>query len=102
MRSSTRSTLGALLAALVCLAGLAAAGLGAAERDAVAVESARPAAIEPDGPTTRETVITIGGGLLVVVLAGVGLTITVRSLLQDMRGRRHRYRRRMKREPRSA
>ena len=64
-------------------------------------EQARPAPVEPDRPATRDTEIAVGGGLLVLALAGVGLTITIRSLLQDMRGRKHRYRRRTRREPRS-
>lgn len=54
-----------------------------------------------DEPSTRDTALAVGGGLLVVVLAAIGLTITFRSLGADIRGRKRRYRRRTRREPRS-
>ena len=101
MRSRTRSTVAALLAGLICVAGLAAPDVGAAEPDPVSNEQAPPAPVAPDQPSTRDTEIAFGGGLLVLALVGVGLTITIRSLLQDMRSRRQRYRRRTRREPRS-
>jgi hypothetical protein len=62
----------------------------------------RPAPVLADEPRTRDTVLAVSGGLLVVVLAAIGLTITFRSLGADMRGRKRRYRRRTRREPRSA
>ena len=61
---------------------------------------ARPAPLLDDTPRTRDTVLAAGGGLLVIVLAAVGLTITFRSLGADIRSRKHRYRRRIRREPR--
>jgi hypothetical protein len=64
--------------------------------------AAQPAPALDNTPRTADTVMTIGGGLLVVVLAAIGLTITFRSLGADIRGRKHRYRRRIRREPRSA
>ena len=64
--------------------------------------AARPAPVLDDKPRPRDTALAVGGGLLVVVLAAIGLTITFRSLRADLRGRRHRYRRRIRREPRSA
>lgn len=66
---------------------------------------ARPARSTPvvdEQPRVRDTVLAAGGGLLVVVLAALGLTITFRSLRADLRGRKHRYRRRIRREPRGA
>jgi len=64
--------------------------------------AAQPAPALNDTPRTSDKVLAIGGGLLVVVLAAIGLTITFRSLGADIRGRKHRYRRRTRREPRSA
>ena len=64
--------------------------------------AALPAPALNDAPRTGDKVLAIGGGLLVVVLASIGLTITFRSLGADIRGRKHRYRRRTRREPRSA
>jgi hypothetical protein len=61
-----------------------------------------PAPLLDNPPRPRDTVLAVGGGLLVVVLAAIGLTITFRSLRADLRGRRHRYRRRARREARSA
>jgi len=61
--------------------------------------AAQPAQ-DPVEPTN--TLLVFGGGLLVVALAAIGLTITFRSLLGDLRSRRNRYRRRAKREPRGA
>ncbi len=52
----------------------------------------RPAPVLADEPRTRDTVLAVSGGLLVVVLAAIGLTITFRSLGADMRGRKRRYR----------
>jgi hypothetical protein len=54
------------------------------------------ASVEP-----TDALLVFGGGLLLLALAAVGLTITFRSLLRDLRNRRNRYRRRAKREPRS-
>jgi hypothetical protein len=48
-----------------------------------------------------DSLLVVGGGLLVLALAAIGLTITFRSLLEDRRNRRNRYRRRAKRETRS-
>lgn len=67
---------------------------------AKAATPARPAPLLDDAPRTRDTVLAAGGGLLVVALAAVGLTITFRSLGADIRSRKHRYRRRIRREPR--
>jgi hypothetical protein len=64
--------------------------------------TAEPVRMLDDRPRPRDTMLAVGGGLLVVVLAGLGLTITFRSLRADLRGRKHRYRRRIRREPRSA
>ena len=54
----------------------------------------RPAPVLTAEPRTRDTVLAVGGGLLVVVLAAAGLTITFRSLIKDLRSRKRRYRRR--------
>ena len=53
-----------------------------------------------DEPSTRDTALAVGGGVLVIVLAALGLTIPFRSLGADLRGRKRRYRRRTRREPR--
>lgn len=42
------------------------------------------------------------GGLLMLAAAAIGLTITFRALVHDMRSRRRRYRRRVRREPDNA
>lgn len=76
-------------------AQLQAAAQGAAESD-----TARPAL--PDTPDSLQTVGALGAGLLVLGLAALGLTITFRSLSKEIRGRRNRYRRRVRREPRNA
>jgi uncharacterized protein GlcG (DUF336 family) len=68
----------------------------------VETRAAKPAPAIDITPRTADTVMTIGGGLLIFVLAAIGLTITFRSLGADIRGRKHRYRRRIRREPRSA
>jgi hypothetical protein len=53
---------------------------------------------EDDTPVTRDKVIAVGGGALVVTVIALGLTITFRSLGADIRGRKRRYRRRARRE----
>jgi hypothetical protein len=56
----------------------------------------------PDRPDAFETAGALAGGLLVIGLAAFGLTITFRSLRQEIKGRRNRYRRRVRRETGSA
>ena len=57
----------------------------------------------PDaGPGRFDKRTALIGGLLMLAAAAIGLTITFRALLHDMRGRRRRYRRRVRREPDSA
>jgi hypothetical protein len=91
-----------VLAGLIGLAALAGPSPGAVDRDPILQEQARPAPAEDEQPSGWDSEIAFGGGILALVLVGLGLTITIRSLLQDMRGRRHRYRRRTRREPRSS
>ena len=67
---------------------------------AIAPETAPPAL--PDTPDALQTMGALGAGLLVLGLAAFGLTITFRSLAHEIRGRRNRYRRRVRREPRNA
>jgi hypothetical protein len=83
-------------------AGQSGAGSAAAESPAPA-QSPKPGATEPaqDPVEPTDTLLVFGGGLLVLALAAIGLTITFRSLLGDLRNRRNRYRRRAKRETRS-
>jgi 3-oxoacyl-ACP reductase-like protein len=86
-------------------AGQSGAGSAAAASPAPAQSpSPKPRAAEPeqDPFEPTNTLLVFGGGLLVLALAAIGLTITFRSLLGDLRNRRNRYRRRAKREPRGA
>jgi hypothetical protein len=80
--------------------GQSGAGSAAA---ALPTPAPKPGAAEPaqDPVEPTDALLVYGGGLLVIVLAAIGLTITFRSLLGDLRSRRNRYRRRAKREPRS-
>ncbi|NJD32412.1 MAG: hypothetical protein FIB04_11055 [Gammaproteobacteria bacterium] len=58
--------------------------------------AATPAADDPDDPHTTGALV---GGLLLLGLTAAGLTITYRALVAERKERRHRYRRRMHREP---
>jgi hypothetical protein len=78
----------------------AATELAAASQGGDASENAAP--VLPDTPDSIQTFAALGGGLLVLGLAAVGLTITFRSLTREIRGRRNRYRRRVRRVPRDA
>jgi hypothetical protein len=121
MRSWKLKALAALLAGLLAFtiagtsgraiaddAGSNAAGQSGAGSAAAALPAPTPSpklkATEPaqDPVEPTNTLLVFGGGLLVVALAAIGLTITFRSLLGDLRNRRNRYRRRAKREPRGA
>lgn len=118
MRSWRLNALAALLAGLLAFPGAgvtslaadqagASASGGAPARSATAAEPAPPAgptAADPDKAIVEPTdkLLVFGGGLLSLALAALGLTITFRSLLGDLRNRRNRYRRRAKREPRGA
>ena len=118
MRSWKLKALAALLAGLLAFtvagtsgqavaddAGSNAGGQSGAGSAATALPSPppKPVAAQPaqDPVEPTDTLLVVGGGLLVIVLAAIGLTITFRSLLGDLRSRRNRYRRRAKREPRS-
>ena len=118
MRSWILKALAALLAGLLAFmvagtpglavaddAGSNAAGQSGAGSAAAALPAPapKPGATEPaqDPVEPTNTLLVFGGGLLVLALAAIGLTITFRSLLGDLRSRRNRYRRRAKREPRS-
>jgi len=116
MRSWILKALAALLAGLLAFmvagtpglavaddAGSNASGQSGAGTAAAALPAPKPGAAEPaqDPVEPTDTLLVFGGGLLVIVLAAIGLTITFRSLLGDLRSRRNRYRRRAKREPRS-
>jgi hypothetical protein len=57
-------------------------------------------AVPADDPSPLSTIGAAVGGVALLGLAGIGLTITFVSLRRDMRGRRNRYRRRVRREPR--
>ncbi len=59
-------------------------------------EAAPPAADDPDDPHTTGALV---GGLLLLGLTAAGLTITYRALAAERKERRHRYRRRVHREP---
>lgn len=76
--------------------------IGAATTDDDAALDTRPAGtetpIDNDTLRRRDKVIAVGGGLLVIALAAIGLTITFRSLGTDLRDRKRRYRRRVHRE----
>jgi hypothetical protein len=91
-----------LVAAIVAGTLAASASLGAAvTEDGPAPNAPRPGVERralDDSPGTRDKVIAVGGGVLVVTLTALGLTITFRSLGTDMRGRKRRYRRRARRE----
>jgi hypothetical protein len=69
-------------------------------QDAAPSETAPPEL--PDTPDRMQTFGAMGAGLLVLGLAAFGLTITFRSLAHEIRGRRNRYRRRVRRDPRDA
>jgi hypothetical protein len=119
MRTWRLTALAALLAGLL---GFLGAGMSsaAANDDAgpkvpgQAQSQSVPAAVPAPPPKSTDadpakalveptnTLLVVGGGLLVLALAAIGLTITFRSLLGDLRNRRNRYRRRAKREPRGA
>jgi hypothetical protein len=118
MRSWKLKALAALLAGLLAFtvagtsgqavaddAGSNAGGQSGAGSAATALPSPppKPVAAQPaqDPVEPTNTLLVFGGGLLVLALAAIGLTITFRSLLGDLRSRRNRYRRRAKREPRS-
>ena len=60
---------------------------------------ANAAVVPLDQPDFLDTAGALAGGLLAIGLAAVGLTITFRSLAADVKGRRHRYRRRVRRSP---
>jgi Alphavirus glycoprotein J len=119
MRSWKLKALAALLAGLLAFMVAGTPGLAVAD-DAVSsaygqsgagsaaaalpAPAAKPGATDPaqDPVEPTDTLLVFGGGLLVLALAAIGLTITFRSLLGDLRNRRNRYRRRAKREPRGA
>jgi hypothetical protein len=118
VRSWKLKALAALLAGLLALtvagtsgqavaddAGSNAVGQSGAGSAAAALPAPapKPGATEPaqDPVEPTDTLLVFGGGLLVLALAAIGLTITFRSLLGDLRNRRNRYRRRAKRETRS-
>lgn len=118
MRSWRLNALAALLAGLLAFSGAGVTSLAADQADASAsgraparsataaepTPPARPTAADPDKAVVEPTdkLLVFGGGLLVLALTAIGLTLTFRSLLGDIRDRRNRYRRRAKREPRSA
>jgi hypothetical protein len=71
---------------------------------AIADSQPAPPLLSPatDDPDRMQTIGAFAGGLLVVCLTTAGLVITFKSLTSDIRGRRRRYHRRVRRDSHGA